>query len=256
MTLGGPVTLFSPNGRRMRNMTGICVLAITAVALQGCSSSGSVAANGPVRATAPATGSGTATASGTATTGTATGTGPTATPTGVPSSTASAPVSTVQTASDSWTPQGQLANPVPIDTVVNADKSLTATYPKGAPVGQALTIKLQAARNSSGKLVVHFSADNQSGQKISLMMGMFGNASAVDDQGNGLQLEEMDSAWTLQDNSDGVGDMIPGQPLHGDIVIDAPASGSTFSMYWDQAVGNGAGGSMTGIILIRDIPIS
>ncbi|MBS2537763.1 hypothetical protein KGQ20_33920 [Catenulispora sp. NF23] len=162
----------------------------------------------------------------------------------------------MQTASDSWTPQGQLANAVPIDTVVNADKSLTATYPKGAPVGHALTIKLQAVRNPSGKLVVHFYADNQSGQKISLMMGMFGNASAVDDQGNGLQLEEMDSAWTLQDNSDGDGDMIPGQPLHGDIVIDAPANGSTFNMYWAQAVGNGVGGSVTGIILIRDIPIS
>lgn len=47
----------------------------------------------------------------------------------------------------------------------------------------------------------------------------------------------------------------PGRPLTGNMLIDAPASGSTFNLYWQQAVGP-VGGVMSGVILIRNIPIN
>ena len=227
-------------------MTGICLAAIMAAALQGCASSGTVAASGgPIGSTSPTT----ATARVNSTSST-----PTAAPSSAAILTSAAPSTSVAlpTSSGSWTPQGDLTNAVPIDTVVNPDKSVTVTYPKGAPAAHALTIKLKATR-AAGKLVVHFHADNQSGQQISLMFGLFGDMTAVDAQGTTLGQEPMDPAWTLRDSGDAKGDLVPNQPMNGDIVLDAPASGSTFNLFSSRAIG--MGGVLSGVILIRDIPI-
>ncbi|MEY9861989.1 hypothetical protein ABH935_007632 [Catenulispora sp. GAS73] len=155
-------------------------------------------------------------------------------------------------AAGNWTPQGQLADPQPITVALNSDKSVTATWPKGAPAGHALTIKLRAARNGA-KIVIHLYADNQSGQQVSMNEGVFTGGVVVDAQGNTLKAENFDPLWTLGSGSSD-GNIDPGQPLVGDFVVDAPASGSTVNAYWTQAVG--VNGIMAGIILVRDIPIN
>jgi len=245
------MTEFLPRRRRMRNMAGICVVAISAaVALQGCAGSGTVAVVVPGGTMSPAASTGTATATGTSTsTGTATAA---PTETSAPgTSQASSPSLPPDTGG--WTPQGGLATAVPIDTVVNPDKSVTVTYPRGAQPGHALTIKLKATRDND-KLVVATYADNESGQQVSLMAGLFSSSGALDDHGNSMNFESLDPGWTLG-SGDGRGDIAPGQPLTGNMVIDAPASGSTFNLYWEQAVGP-VGGVMSGVILIRNIPIN
>lgn len=135
---------------------------------------------------------------------------------------------------------------------MNPDKSVTATWPKGAPAGHALTVKLRAARNGA-KIVIHLYADNQSGQQVSMNEGVFTGGVVVDAQGNTLKAENFDSLWTLGSGSSD-GNIDPGQPLVGDFVVDAPASGATVNAYWTQAVG--VNGIMAGIILVRDIPIN
>lgn len=247
------MTEFLPRRRRMRNMAGICVVVISAaVALQGCASSGTVAVAGPsgTGTTAPAASTGTGTATGT---GTTTSAGTTTSGVSQTSSTAQATSAASSPAAGGWTPQGGLATAVPIDTVVSPDKSVTVTYPKGAQPGHALTIKLKATRTGD-KLVVATYADNESGQQVSLMAGLFSSSGALDDQGNSMNFESLDPRWTLG-SGDGNGDIAPGQPLTGNMLIDAPAAGSTFNLYWQQAVGP-VGGIMSGVILIRDIPIS
>jgi hypothetical protein len=164
-------------------------------------------------------------------------------------STSSAPASPPP-AAGKWTPQGQLADPQPITVALNPDKSVAATWPKGAPAGHALTIKLRAARNGT-KIVIHLGIDNQSGQQVSMSEGAFTGGVVVDAQGNTLTMENFDPLWTLGSAGDNIA---PGQPLIGDFVVDAPASGSTVNAYWTQAVG--VNGIMAGIILIRDIPIN
>ncbi|WP_370363885.1 hypothetical protein [Catenulispora sp. GP43] len=155
-------------------------------------------------------------------------------------------------ATGGWTPQGQLADAEPIDQVVNPDKSVTATWPKGAAAGHALTVKLRAARNS-GKIVIHLDIANDSGQQVSMNEGVFTGGAVLDASGNDLNMDNFDSLWTLGAGSSD-GNIDPGQPLVGDFVVDAPAAGSTLNAYWTQAVG--VNGIMAGIILIRDIPIN
>ena len=235
----------------MRNITGIFVTLITAAALQGCASSGTVATGNtgtatPTVPTSAATVTGTAPVPSTSTSLTATVTANDA------SSSTSAPAPSTAPATGGWTPQGQLAQSEPIDQVVNPDKSVTATWPKGAPAGHALTVKLRAARNS-GKIVIHLDIDNESGQQVSMNEGAFTGGVVLDAQGNTLNMEEFDSLWTLGSGS-ADGNVDPGQPLVGDFVVDAPAAGSTLNAYWTQAVG--VNGIMAGIILIRDIPIN
>jgi len=135
-----------------------------------------------------------------------------------------------------------------VDRVVNPDQTVVVTYPKGAQPDHALTIQLKASHNGD-KIVIALHATNNSGQKISLLTGMFGSAEVVDDQGNTLNFEEFDNDWTLK-GGDNDGYIKPDSPLAGNIVVDAPASGSTLNMWWDQAIG------YDGLILIRDIPIT
>lgn len=246
----------------MRNIAGICVAAITAAALQGCASSGTVAAPGSATPTTVPTSA--ATITGTAPMPDPTGTSDTSatsTATGAPSSTGTstatstgttAPPPNTAPAGGGWTPQGQLANSEPVDQVVNPDKSVTATWPKGAPAAHALTVKLRAARNN-GKIVIHLAIDNESGQQVSMNEGLFTGGVVLDAQGNNLNMEDFDSLWTL-DSGSSDGNIDPGQPLIGDFVVDAPAAGSTLNAYWTQAVS--VNGIMAGIILIRDIPIN
>jgi hypothetical protein len=156
-------------------------------------------------------------------------------------------------AGGTWTPQGQLADPEPVEEVLNPDKSVTTTWPKGAAAGHALTIKLRAARNG-GKIVIHLAIENNSGQKVSMSEGAFTGGAVLDAQGNDLNEENFDSLWTLGSGS-ADGNIDPGQPLVGDFVVDAPASGSVLNAYWTQAVASG-NGIMAGIILIRNIPIN
>jgi len=147
-----------------------------------------------------------------------------------------------------WQPSGQLANAEQIDESVGADHKLTATWPKGQPANHALTIKLLAKRNGD-ELIVNFYAANYSGQKVSLLTGMFGGATAVDESGQSLDFDEFNKDWTLTSGSGSSPYLEPGQPMAGNMVIAAPKSGNTFTMYWTQAVNIG------GVILIRDIPI-
>lgn len=253
-TLGGMMTEFSQRHRRMRNMTAICVVAIIAAVLQGCASSGTVAGPGQTAPTGTASSSPAASPTQTASpTGTAsdsdTATTATTTALAASSSTTTAPAAP---ATGGWTPQGQLANPEQIDQVVNPDKSVTATWPKGAPAGKALTIKMRAARNGA-KIVIHLAIDNESGQQVSMSEGVFTGGTVLDASGNDLNMDNFDPLWTLGSGSSD-GNIDPGQPLIGDFVVDAPAGGSTLNAYWTQAVSEG--GIMSGIILIRDIPIN
>jgi hypothetical protein len=124
---------------------------------------------------------------------------------------------------------------------------VTALWPKGQPADHALTIKVLAKRDG-GKLIVDFYAANNSGQKVSLLTGTFGNNSAVDDAGQSMEFDEFDNDWTLTNPGDSPY-LQQGEPMRGNIVIAAPKSGNTFSLYWTQAVNLG------GIIMIRDIPI-
>lgn len=156
-------------------------------------------------------------------------------------------------AGGTWTPQGRLANPEPIDEALNADKSVTATWPKGAAAGHALTIKMRAARDGA-KVVIHLAVDNNSGQKVAVNEGVFTGGAVLDAQGNDLNQENFDPLWTLGSGS-ADGNIDPGQPLVGDFVVDAPASGSVLNAYWTQAVAS-SNGIMAGIILIRNIPIN
>lgn len=237
------MTGFLPRSRPMRNMTGICVIAIIAAALQGCGSSGTVAAGSALPSGAPVTG----TAPVPVSASTAAAATSTAADTAAPATSSQAAPT-----AGGWTPQGQLADPEPIDQTVNPDKSVTATWPKGAPAGHALTVKLQAVRNG-GKIVIHLRIDNESGQQVSMSEGLFTGGEVLDAQGNTLNMENFDPLWTLGSGS-ADGNIDPGQPLAGDFVVDAPAAGSTLNAYWTQATP--VNGIMAGIILIRDIPIS
>jgi hypothetical protein len=124
---------------------------------------------------------------------------------------------------------------------------VTVLWPKGQPADHALTVKLLAKRNGD-KLIVSMYAANYSGKQVSLLTGTFGSNAAVDETGQSMQFEEFDDAWTLTNPGDSPY-LQQGQPMTGDMVIDAPKSGKTFNLYWTQAVGLG------GIILVRDIPI-
>lgn len=150
-----------------------------------------------------------------------------------------------------WTPQGQLADAEPISVGLNPDKSVTATWPKGAPALHALTIKLKAMR-SGDKIVINLYIENESGKEVSMSEGLFTDGTVTDAHGTALDTEDFDSQWTL-DDSGGDGDIHAGQPLVGDFVVDAPTSGSTLNAFWTDAVS--VDGEMKGIILIRDIPI-
>jgi len=150
-------------------------------------------------------------------------------------------------ASDNWTPQGQLANTEPVDQTVGPDQKVTVLWPKGKTADHALAIKLQAKR-SGDKIKVTMSAANHSGEQVSLLTGTFGSASAVDENGQGLDFEDFDNDWTLTNPGDSPY-LQPGEPMTGVMVIDAPKTGSVFSIYWTQAVHLG------GIIMVRDVPI-
>jgi hypothetical protein len=136
--------------------------------------------------------------------------------------------------------------------VVNPDKSVTATWPKGAPAGHALVVKLRAARNGA-KTVISLNIDNESGKQVSMNNGLFTGGAVLDAQGNSLNQDNFDPLWTLGSGASD-GNIHPGQPLIGNIVVDGPAAGSTLNAYWTQAIMEG--GIMSGIILIRDIPVN
>lgn len=254
---GGPKTLLSLStgaGRRMRKMALICLAAASLAGIQGCSAtSGTVGASGGPTGvpgssnlttqkgwtTTPATASDSTTgpAPDTATTA------PAASSSSAPSPSGSSPSS-----AGKWQPAGQLADAEQIDESVGADHKLTATWPKGQPADHALTIKLLAKRNGD-ELIVNFYAANYSGQKVSLLTGMFGGATAVDESGQSLDFDEFNKDWTLTSGSGSSPYLEPGQPMAGNMVIAAPKTGNTFNMYWTQAV------DIRGVILIRDIPI-
>jgi hypothetical protein len=240
------MTLIRGADRRKRHFLSICAGAVILATLQGCGSSGSIAATQPGTVpgtpTAPTTSPGTPTAPDTATP-----TSPSA-PDTAPATT-TAPSAPAAPGNGGWTPQGQLANPDPIDRVVQADQTVVATWPKGAQAGHALVIKLKATR-SGAKVVIHMNAANDSGKKVILGDGVFTNGVVADAQGNSLNADNFDPLWTLGPAAGHDGSIPAGQPLAGDIAVDAPASGTTLNMYWSQVFGLG------GIILIRDIPIT
>lgn len=237
----------------MRNMTLICATAAGLALAQGCGGeSGTVGASGGLvtgSGSSPTTsGSGGSSASSPASSaGASSASSAASSPSSDAATSASSAASSSAAATGHWQPTGELEKAEPIDQSIGPDQTLTALWPKGQPADHALTIKLLAKRNGD-KLIVTLHASNNSGQRVSLLIGAFGGASAVDENGQSLEFDEFDKAWTLTNTGDSAY-LQPGEPMLGDIVMTAPKSGTTFNLYWPQAVNIG------GIILIRDIPI-
>ena len=209
----------------------VCVAVGVLAGVQGCAtSSGTVGASGGVATRTVSTASHSSSS------------------TAAPSSSAApSSASSGQAPSDKWTPQGRLANAEPVDQSVGPDQKVTVLWPKGKGADHALTVKLLAKRNGD-KLDVTMSAANRSGEKVSLLTGTFGSASAVDENGQSLNFEDFDNDWTLTSPGDSPY-LRPEEPMTGVMVIDAPKTGNVFSIYWTEAVGLG------GIIMVRDVPI-
>jgi hypothetical protein len=247
-------------------MTLLCAAAAAIALTAGCgASTGTIGAGGGTGGTGATSGTGgtggtttaspAATSSGTTTAPAAVSSAPasdastvSAPNTSAPSASAPSPAASSPPPPGKWQPGGDLANAEPIDESVGPDKKVTVLWPKGRPADHALTITLLAKRKGD-KLDVTMHALNNSGQKVSLLTGLFGGATALDDSGNGLTFDDFNDDWTLKYPTDSPY-LQPNDPLNGVIVIDAPKSGDTFNMFWTQAVDIG------GIILVRDIPIT
>ncbi|NUR57685.1 MAG: hypothetical protein HOV87_03105 [Catenulispora sp.] len=239
-------------------MTLICAGAAVLGLIAGCgTSTGTIGAGGGPTDSAPTTSAPTGATSGSTTANPATSSAGTTTASPADNSspasdasttTAPNPATSSAAPAGKWQPTGELANAEPVDESVGPDKKVTVLWPKGQAADHALTITLLAKRKGD-KLDVTMHALNNSGQKVSLLTGAFGGADALDETGQGLKFDDFNDDWTLKDPSDSPY-LSPNDPLNGVIVIDAPKAGSTFNLFWTQAVNIG------GIILVRDIPIT